>query len=161
MTENQEFTHVYTGEKLGWNDDVKAVKVDNSVTVIKDRAFEHCSKLTRIEMHNNITEIKYGAFLECENLKAITIPPSVKKIGKGAFSHCSSLETVIVLLTTEIHPYAFDSCNNLSDESKTYLSMIINNKFTLSKNFQKGAGPTLDFQGATQNGNGPEMWVRA
>ena len=36
--------------------------------------------------------------------------------------------------------------------------MISNNNLTLSENFQKGAGPTLDFQGATQNGYGPEMW---
>ena len=163
MSENQEFTHIYTGEQLGGHysrynrDDVKAVKVDNSVTVIKKDAFEQCINLTRIEMHNNITEIRDYAFFRCENLKAITIPPSVKYIGNRAFGNCSSLETVIVSPTTEIHPEAFIGCNNLSDISKAQIFKDFK-YLTLSENFQKGAGPTLDFQGATQNGYGPEMW---
>ena len=156
MSENQEFTHVYTSEKLGWN--VKAVKVDNSVTVIKKQAFEFCCNLTTIEMHNNITEIERYAFCQCDNLQAITIPSSVKTIDEWAFSNCSQLETVNVSPSTKICSSSFyNNCNSLSDESKSRISIIRNN-LTLSENFQKGDGPTLDFQGATQNGYGPEMW---
>ena len=162
QTSNVHYTHVYKGKKLGYptnpnHDDVKAVKVDNSVIVIKWEAFECCSNLTIIEMQNNITEIEPFAFSNCSNLQTITIPISVKKIGRNAFRNCSSLEKVIVSPTTKIHPDAFYNCNNLSYVSKSLIFIGINIP-KLSENFEKGAGPKLDFQGATQNGYGPEMW---
>ena len=63
----------------------------------------------------------------------------------------------IVLPTTKINRYAFDDCYRLSNESKFQIFYDINN-LTLSENFQKGDGPILNFQGATQKGYGPEMW---
>ena len=162
MSGNKKFTHIYTGEKHSGdyynpNYDVKALNVDNSITVIKEQTFKYCSNLTSIEMHNNITSIEPYAFSNCDRLQAITIPSSVKTIVICVFVGCECLETVSVLPSTIIHPKAFHNCDHLSYESKSQ-TFISTQRHTLSESFQKGDGPTLNFQGATQNGYSPEMW---
>ena len=159
-----EYTHTYTGQKLGGNDnrdtrhDVKAVRIDPTITSIGKEAFKYCYNLTTVDIHDNVTSIENEAFSDCLRLKSITIPSSVQTIGRNAFMDCFSLESVHVSASTNIGPFAFDGCPNLDEESKQRIYKYYNKVPTLTNNFQQGRGPRHGFQGATQKGYGPELW---
>ena len=155
------YTHTYTGQQLGGvgnpnKDDVKAVRIDPTITTIQKDAFLGCRYLTTVDIHDNVTSIEDNAFFNCESFKSITIPSSVQTIGESAFSLCYSLENVHISASTTIGLMAFNCCDKLDEESK---QRIYYNKVpTLSNNFQEGNGATLGFKGATQQGYGPELW---
>ena len=71
-----------------------SITIPDSITSIKDRAFEDCSSLTSITIPDSVTSIEYCAFENCSSLTSITIPDSVTSIGNYAFYDCSSLTTV-------------------------------------------------------------------
>lgn len=62
------------------------------VTSIGDYAFQHCVKITSIELPSTITNIGYSAFYGCLKLESINIPDSVTKIEYGAFYNCKALK---------------------------------------------------------------------
>ncbi|MBO5912136.1 MAG: leucine-rich repeat domain-containing protein, partial [Clostridia bacterium] len=62
------------------------------VTSIGDYAFQHCVKITSIELPSTITNIGYSAFYGCLLLESINIPDSVTKIEYGAFYNCKALK---------------------------------------------------------------------
>ena len=93
----------------------KNIVIPNSVTNIKDNAFEGCSSLTSVTIDNNVTSIGLRAFLSCSSLTSVTIPNSVTSIANSAFSGCSSLTSVkIGNGVTSIGDYAFSECYNLT-----------------------------------------------
>ena len=49
--------------------------IPNSVTSIRDYAFEYCSGLTSIEIPNSVTSIGGGVFLYCSGLTSIVVEP--------------------------------------------------------------------------------------
>ena len=65
----------------------------DTVTVIGDRAFEHCTKLTEVVLSANLTTIGKNAFNECSKLTNIVIPASVTSIKSNAFTECTALAT--------------------------------------------------------------------
>ena len=67
---------------------------DGSVTMIGDRAFEDCYKLTTITIPKCITMIGKSAFEGCYGLEQIVIPEGVTMIGKRAFYWCEGLKSV-------------------------------------------------------------------
>ena len=167
QTSDLQYTHTYTGQCLGGdhnnpNLDVKAVKINTTITTIQQKAFEYCHNLTTINIPNNITSIQAYAFSHCKNLTSIIIPSSVITIGKAAFAFCSNLESVHIISesTTQLEQFAFWNCPKLNDQSKQKIYKFYNQKSTtlLHNTFQNGPGPTLNFQGSTQKGYGPEMW---
>ena len=161
---NIEYTHTYTGEQLGGEEnkdtrnDVKSVNIDSSITTIKEDAFVFCSNLTYINIPESVTSIESYAFYYCSSLTSITIPSSVKTIGYQAFYGCESLVTVINMSpTTTIEPAAFDKCP-LNDEFIQRIYKFYKKQPKLTDSFQEGKGATLGFLGSTQKGHGPEMW---
>ena len=160
---NTEFTHTYTGDRLGGdkdnhNYDVKTVRIDSNITTIQKIAFWYCVNLTSIEIPDTITSIGYAAFSQCHSLTTITIPSSVKTIADGAFSYCKILKTVNISASTEIGQFAFTYCPKLDEQSKQRIYKLYNKTPTLDINFQQGKGARHGFQGATQKGYGAEMW---
>lgn len=69
-----------------YNSDITSVVIPNSVTRIKENAFDGCSSLTSIIIPNSVTEIEEYAFWGCNRLTSIIIPNSVVKIGEDAFA---------------------------------------------------------------------------
>lgn len=63
------------------------VTIPESVTKIKDNAFNSCISLVEINIPNRVTEICDGAFAECSSLKSIGLPDSVTEIGRYAFAN--------------------------------------------------------------------------
>lgn len=59
--------------------------VPDSVTSIKDRAFECCEYLTSIVIGDNVSKIGYMAFASCFNLSEISLGNNITSIGPSAF----------------------------------------------------------------------------
>ena len=72
------------------------VTIPDYVTKIKSRAFQNCSKITKVVIPKNVTSIGDSAFSGCSGLKAITIPDKVTSIGDSAFSGCTGLASITI-----------------------------------------------------------------
>ena len=137
MTERVSF--VYKGAKPSSDirERVETVTIDPSVTTIKQRRFNSCTRL-----------------------QTVTIPSTVSTIEENAFSNCASLHTVTIQSSaTTIRRGAFERCPNLSEKSiKSITDCFVMKKHTHETFFEAGPGPRFNFEGSTQNGWGPEMW---
>jgi len=70
------------------------VTIPNSVTSIRDSAFERCRGLTSVTIPDSVTSIGEKAFYDCHSLMNITIPDSVIGIYNSAFESCTSLKRI-------------------------------------------------------------------
>eukprot|EP00554_Chaetoceros_debilis_P015942 CAMPEP_0194125528 /NCGR_PEP_ID=MMETSP0150-20130528/59510_1 /TAXON_ID=122233 /ORGANISM="Chaetoceros debilis, Strain MM31A-1" /LENGTH=693 /DNA_ID=CAMNT_0038819339 /DNA_START=83 /DNA_END=2167 /DNA_ORIENTATION=- len=84
------------GEKVP--DDVTHVIVDESVTVIKERAFYKCEHLVSVIMDEDVKRIEGWAFYHCYALRFVRLSKTLEYIGLGAFCRCESLEALFLLL---------------------------------------------------------------
>ena len=97
------------------NQKIESYIIPDSVTKIRDSAFEYCSSLFNIVISDSVTAIGDGAFWGCSSLSNIVIPDSVTAIGDYAFSDCSSLPNIVIPNSvTKIGDYAFSDCSSLS-----------------------------------------------
>ena len=97
------------------NQKIESYIIPDSVTKIRDSAFEYCSSLFNIVISDSVTAIGDGAFWGCSSLSNIVIPDSVTAIGDFAFSGCSSLPNIVIPNSvTKIGDYAFSDCSSLS-----------------------------------------------
>ena len=97
------------------NQKIESYIIPDSVTKIRDSAFEYCSSLFNIVIPDSVTAIGDGAFWGCSSLSNIVIPDSVTAIGDYAFSDCSSLPNIVIPNSvTKIGDYAFSDCSSLS-----------------------------------------------
>ena len=88
------------------------------VTIIGNRAFYFCTRLTSVTIPNSVTSIESEAFCVCSGLKSITIPNSVTRISTGAFRYCSDLTSVIIPKSvTSIGLGVFEDCDDLASIS--------------------------------------------
>ena len=96
-------------------EEVKDLVIPNSVTSIRNYAFDGCSGLTSVTIPNSVTSIGRAAFNGCSGLTSVTIPNSVTSIGDFAFERCSGLTSVTIPNSvTSIMMYAFSSCSGLT-----------------------------------------------
>jgi len=65
--------------------DVERVRIDPSVKVIKDRAFQYCKKLKYVQFREGLEVIGLHAFLGCISLVSVRLPSTTKIIRRGAF----------------------------------------------------------------------------
>ena len=83
------------------DEQITDLTIPNSVTSIKDYAFEYC-EITSVTIPNSVTSIGTEAFSNCLGLTSIDIPNSVTSIGNGAFQNCSNLISVSIDKETPI-----------------------------------------------------------
>ena len=94
---------------------LETFQMPKTVTNIERNAFSGCSNLATVtfDPEADIKVIGEGAFADC-GLHSISIPKKVEKISKEAFRKCGVLTQIDVTeTTTDIHPLAFQYCNNL------------------------------------------------
>jgi len=131
--------HLYTGtDDDEVPRDVTRVRVDDSVTVIHEGAFEgcldlqevelpdgllvisgsafaRCRSLARIAIPSTVTEIGIRAFEDCSSFEEVVLPDGLGRVGREAFSHCTSLQRINIPPIERIEHGTFNSCANLTE----------------------------------------------
>ena len=115
---------------------VKTVIIEDGVTIIGDRAFDGCTKLTRVVIPDSVTSIGYSSFRGCYSLPSVAIPDSVTSIGDSAFAYCKALTGITLSgSVTSIGSCAFQSCDSLTSVTmQNGVTDIGDNAFTYCKN---------------------------
>ena len=91
---------------------LQSVSIPNSVTRIGNQAFNNCIVLHFISIPNGVTRIENGLFGYCSALQSISIPNSVTSIGNGVFYNCIALQSVSIHNgVTRIENSAFYNCH--------------------------------------------------
>jgi hypothetical protein len=89
---------------------LSSVVIPNSVTLIREHAFECCTELTSVIIPNSIKSIGDYAFRFCIALKSVVIPNSVTLIRDLAFSQWRDFTSTTIHNATSISDYAFYGC---------------------------------------------------
>ena len=91
------------------------VIIPNGVTIIGERAFYECDKVTSVVIPSGVVSIGRQAFMYCSMLSSITIPDSLTHIGDQAFFDCKKLDNIdLPTGLTDIGNLAFEYCSSLS-----------------------------------------------
>ena len=130
---------LYFAKKLYLNNVlVTNLVIPDSVTSIRDYAFEYCSGLTSVTIPNSVTSIGYDAFKECERLTSVTImsttPPT---LDSTAFTGVALKQVIVPAGCGE----AYKTATNWS----TYADYIIEegmHRVTLGENVTCSVGGT-------------------
>ena len=97
------------------NENLKSVKLPDSVSSIGDSAFYNCTALTDIPLPDSIWTIGNYAFANCAGLTNFSIPDTVRVIGSGAFNGCTGLTEInIPSSITTINDNTFNYCTGLT-----------------------------------------------
>ena len=73
---------------------IETAEIPTWVTIIRNSAFENCTRLTDITLHENVKTIGKRAFYNCHNLTHVEFPNSLENIGVGAFYNCRGLNSL-------------------------------------------------------------------
>ena len=98
----------------GWG--FETITIPSSVELIRERAFQGCPNLEKIEVAkgNNKISMEVFAFSFCPNLENLSIYSNNAIIGSRAFESCKKLETVVIKgANARIFSHAFINCENL------------------------------------------------
>ena len=86
--EDERLWHRRVKAPFSRNNTIETVTMDDGVTVIGPKAFEHCANLRSIRLSANLEVICLSAFLGCKSLKEIHLPHSLKRVDDWAFGLC-------------------------------------------------------------------------
>ena len=76
--------------------DVTKVVFDSSVTKVKERAFEGCTKLKEVTLNEGLKSIGKCAFRGCESLRSIKLPSTATEVEARAFQYCTNLKEAVL-----------------------------------------------------------------
>lgn len=94
--------------------EIKKVKIPDSVTDISRMAFSYCESIEEVELPDTIETLKSGAFCGCGNLNTVNIPKNIKNISSQCFSGDGSLTEILLPEgLTSIDGFAFNGCSSL------------------------------------------------
>lgn len=97
------------------------VTMPDSVKVIGAYAFHSCSGLTNLTISGGLTSIYSYVFSGCSGLTSVTIPDSVARIENGAFSGCYGLTNVTIGTgVTYIGDNGFERCRDSLFDTTTF-----------------------------------------
>ncbi len=68
--------------------------VPYGIESIGSYAFDHCYKLTSVDMYNTVTSINANAFSYCWSLESIRLSDNLTYLGQEALAHCDSLKKI-------------------------------------------------------------------
>ena len=88
--------------------------IPESVTEIRNAAFENCVNLTTITLPESLTDLQWGAFNGCTQLSNITLPSPLKSLSGNIFSMTSITEITIPKNVTQFEGAPFWGCGSLS-----------------------------------------------
>ncbi len=68
------------------SDEVRTVRMPDTVEVVEAKAFEHCKNLESVTLSNNLKIIQGAAFMGCSKLRSVSLPKTLERIGPFAFA---------------------------------------------------------------------------
>lgn len=98
-----------------------SITISSGVTIIEERTFLACEKLSSVTIPNGVTSIDKCAFAHCYRLSNVTIPSSVTAIGDGAFYECDKLNQVTCMATNPPTCYSNTYLNYGSFDDLSYI----------------------------------------
>ena len=114
-----------------FRDMVIDVVIGDGVTSVARYSFLGCENLKSVKLPNTVEKIGAKAFRMCESLESISLPDAIKEIPESAFFGCTSLKNV--KLPSElrmIQAWAFEECVSLTSiELPQKLELISDNVF--------------------------------
>ncbi len=114
--EKMEVLHIkhparYIPTKAAWGrDDIKEVRMADSVTYIGEAAFESCEELRKINITGNLGN---AVFQKCYELEEVQISPKVKELGSCMFAYCESLKEIDISSVNNVGINIFNMCRSL------------------------------------------------
>lgn len=97
-------------------DNLKSVKLPETITNIGESAFSVCHNLESVELPDGVTTIGQFAFHYCDKLTTLTIPSGVAVLSSCTFSNCAKLSSIVLPESlTEIGFECFEYCERLSN----------------------------------------------
>ena len=80
------------------HDELKTVKLPDSIISIGTGAFGYCSQLTTVNLGNSVRSIGESAFTFCMSMEELTIPQSIEVIEHGAFYYGYNVKKQLEIL---------------------------------------------------------------
>lgn len=80
------------------HDELKTVKLPDSIISIGTGAFGYCSQLTTVNLGNSVRSIGENAFAFCMSMEELTIPQSIEVIEHGAFYYGYNVKKQLEIL---------------------------------------------------------------
>lgn len=80
------------------HDELKTVKLPDSIISIGTGAFGYCSHLTTVNLGNSVRSIGENAFTFCMSMEELTIPQSIEVIEHGAFYYGYNVKKQLEIL---------------------------------------------------------------
>ena len=87
----------------------KEFSVPAGIRVIGSRAFENCTRLTKVVLPEGVEELASNAFAECKGIKEFYLPASLKTIDRTALKNGGGLIDAVYHVTAG--SYAENFCN--------------------------------------------------
>ena len=114
--EDERIWHRRVRAPFSRNNTIETVTMDDGVTVIGPKAFEHCANLRSIRLSANLEVICLSAFLGCKSLKEIHLPHSLKRVDDWAFGLCcfdKAFYDGTLLEADKVLQYGSDFCTKI------------------------------------------------
>ena len=93
---------------------IRSVSIPNTVTVIEQHAFQHCSNLSKVTFPTKLQYVGFCSFMNTA-LQSVVLPNGTKELDEAAFSGCEKLTSVTISNTLKYIPkYGFSGCKNLT-----------------------------------------------
>ena len=108
--------------------EVFAVTVPDTVTTIKEGAFQDCTALKQVFLENGLKTIETNAFAGCEDLSIFNVPDTVNIINENAFGDNISIEAAT---DSDAYKYAEQNGNIFNGREKTVAAISV--KKTMDK----------------------------
>lgn len=86
---------------LLYQDDIRALVVEEGVTALGSYAFSGCTKLASVSLPGSCESIGDYCFSGCTALRTLELPVGMKSVGMDAFYFCSALQNVTLPYTLE------------------------------------------------------------
>lgn len=107
------------GDRSPWYDlrkEIIHIRVEEGITGICNRAFEHCQAAEIVDLPDSIRKIGGRAFSDCRAMLVADLNDDIHTIGSYAFYGCSGLKKVeIPAAVTEIASATFSNCSKLTE----------------------------------------------
>ena len=111
------FTRIPDGAFKDTKINSNTIEIPETVTSIGSYAFANTPICGSLIIPNSVTEIKEGAFENCRNLNSLKLPSNLKRIESLVFKSCGfSGSLTIPNSVTEIGHHTFYGCNNFTKE---------------------------------------------